>query len=157
MTLVTPWIEYCNQLEVLFAEDNDVRVDYNTEKNDIRLYVADAEKADALAKLLPSFKTFGNVTVTVTVVPPNENGEPNKFELIAKAFKGNNAVKLITNGSNPITSDMNFVVFRKKVVQYYNDNIGDYNGVKSTLYQDLAAEIFGEMFGVHYCTDINEE
>ena len=37
-----------------------------------------------------------------------------------------------------------YVVFEKEVVQYWNDNLGDINGLRSTLYQDLAKEIFAD-------------
>lgn len=48
-----------------------------------------------------------------------------------------------------------YVVFEKEVVQYWNDNLADYNGLTSTLYQDLAKEIFEDanLDGVYFCTD----
>jgi hypothetical protein len=52
------------------------------------------------------------------------------------------------------------VVFVPKVVQYYTDNLGDINGFRTTLYQELAKELFGESEltrGVYFCTDIIDE
>jgi hypothetical protein len=49
------------------------------------------------------------------------------------------------------------VVFVPEVVQYYTDNLGDINGFRTTLYQELAKELFGDSElsrGVYFCTDI---
>ena len=45
------------------------------------------------------------------------------------------------------------MLFDKTVVQYPNDDIGDYYKECSTLYQDLAKDLIGEEEGVHFCTD----
>ena len=50
-------------------------------------------------------------------------------------------------------NDFNFVVFVPEVVQFYNDDLGDINGLCSTLYQDLAKDLFGEEAGIYFCTD----
>ena len=49
-----------------------------------------------------------------------------------------------------------YVLFNKKVVQYYNDNIGDLNGIKSILAEDIARDIFVSRPGVFYCTNVAE-
>ena len=54
--------------------------------------------------------------------------------------------------SNPIT----YVVFVNEVVQYYNDNLSDIHGLRSTLYQEIAKDIFETRLGVYYCTDLPE-
>jgi len=48
--------------------------------------------------------------------------------------------------------DLTYVLFKNKVVQYFIDNIGDYNGMKSTLYEDIARDIFEDVDGVFFCT-----
>ena len=48
---------------------------------------------------------------------------------------------------------MTFIVFEKVVVQWFSDSIGDWYGLTSTLYQDLAKDIFGNIDGVYFCTD----
>ena len=49
---------------------------------------------------------------------------------------------------------MRYVLFKKEVVQYDSDDISDFHGVCSTLYQDLAKEIIGEDEGIYFCTDV---
>lgn len=51
-----------------------------------------------------------------------------------------------------------YVVFKNCVVQFFNDNLNDPHGIVSTLYQDIAAEIFADMpfpqdGGICFCTD----
>mgnify|MGYP006958177364 CR=1 FL=1 len=44
-------------------------------------------------------------------------------------------------------------MFENKVVQFYNDQMDDINGNKSTLFQDIAGDVFGYDHGVFYCTE----
>ena len=72
--LSSPWVNFYRELEALFAKDPEVKVVYDEEKNDVKLYVDNLAKADALAQLLPVERTFGNITITVTVIPANKEG-----------------------------------------------------------------------------------
>jgi hypothetical protein len=46
-----------------------------------------------------------------------------------------------------------FVRFQPEVIQFFHDDISDYNGNWSGLAQDIAREVFeGEYRGVHFCT-----
>lgn len=153
LELSAPWVIYYREVEELFKEDPEVRVVFDEEGPEVKLYVKSQEKADALTQLLPAEKKFGNVTLKVTVIPANQLGA-NKAVLVEKALKNNPAVSFITKAkydlfSNPIT----YVVFQNKVVQYYADNLGDIYGNCSTLYQDIAKDVLGSQDGVYYCTD----
>ena len=152
-----PWTLYYRMLEAMFAEDPEVKVVMDDDEPEVKLYVENSDKANALAELLPVEKEFGNVTLKVTVLLPNENA-PKKSSLIAKAFEGNPALKYICKAPN---GEMSFagtyVVFKNKVVQYFSDNLADIHGVTSTLYQDLAAELFGADNDIFFCTDVTDE
>ena len=155
---LSPWMDYVNKLEAFFAKDKDVIIDY-IEKEDtrvIKIKVNGQKKADALELLLPPVKTFGNVDVDLIVIPSNE--EETKASLIRAALEGNEAVNYIETTSPPFSSNpFTYVVFKKEVVQYWDDNLGDINGLTSTLYQNLARELFCEdewdSGGVYFCTD----
>ena len=153
--LVSPWVNYYRQIEALFSEDEDIKIVYDEDENEVKLYVRNAEKAAALTELLPVAKEFGNVKLLITVVPAN-----NKFATrswtIADAFAGNPIVNSINTIHGIMSNDITYVIFRKEVVQYYNDDLSDAHGVCSTLYEILAKEILGEMEGVYFCTDVNE-
>ncbi len=153
LNLSPPWCEYYNELEELFKEDPDIKIVFNENTDEIKLYVTGSEKADALTQLLPSEKYFGNVCIKIIVIPANPTNEMSPFELIQAAFKNNPIVSYFHSVDNPYAMQMDFVVFRNQVVQYYNDNLGDINGMRSTLYQDIAKEIF-ENIPVHFCTDV---
>lgn len=154
LTLSSPWVLLFHEIEAFFKEDDEVRVVLDKEENNyiIKLYVEDEEKADALAQLLPSEKQIGNIKVTIAVIPPNKLGA-SKLSLFQKAFKGNPAVAYTKSVDGLYNNTLNFIVFKNKVVQYYTDDLGDINHVRSTLYQDIAKELFGEHEGIFYCTD----
>lgn len=151
--IVAPWIEYANQVEALFKEDLDIMFSYDDEEKSITLRVNGGEKADALTQLLPAEKKFGNVAVTITVIPANVTAKP--IDLFQKAFNGNPAFSQIV--SMDAWGTLNFVVFKPKVVQYYNDAMFDLNGIKTTVYEDLAREVFDFNDGIFFCTERVEE
>lgn len=149
-TLSSPWVTFYRRIEAMFKEDPQIRVEYDEEENVVRLYVSNADKAEALAQLLPSGRTFGNVTIHIQVIPPNQVVK-SMTDLYRAAFSGNTAFSSIEERTGLF--DMKYVVFKKKVVQYHNDAINDINGNCSTLYQDLAKDIFGSDKGVFFCTE----
>ena len=56
---------------------------------------------------------------------------------------------VIASGSFCVLCDC---VFAKEVVQYWNDSLSDPYGKVSTLYQDIAKDIFEDTDGVMFCT-----
>ncbi len=51
------------------------------------------------------------------------------------------------------SNDISYILFEPKVVQFFNDDLGDLNGLRSTLYQDIAANVFEDAHeGVFFCT-----
>lgn len=154
-----PWYTYFANVKALFEEDPDVNVTYDDNKYDLKLYVNGVKKAEALSQLFPAKKSFGNVVMKITVIPANLKNEKSQIELFKDAFNGNAAVTNIVSGDNPLTSSMNYIVFKKKVVQYFNDNLGDINGNISTLYEDIARDVFmdSNTNGIFFCTDNKDE
>ena len=157
LNLSPPWDIYYRQISAMFAEDPEVLVVYDDVEMEIKLYVDNPYKADALGRLLPEEKSFGNVKIYITIVPSNkvtlpESNKANASD-IAKALEGNGAVYDIREVDEFTGYKITFVIFTKKVIQYFTDNIGDWHGLCSTLYQDLAKDVFGSIDGVYYCTD----
>lgn len=152
--LVSPWVDYYRQLEALFGDDPDIMINYKEDDNIITLWVDGMEKADALAQLLPTEKTFGNVTIRIEVVPANT--EPSKLELFRRAFEGNPAYSYALSIGGIASNDFNYLVFRNKVVQYPADNLNDINGNKSTLYENIARDVFDDPEGIMFCTDTEQ-
>ena len=55
------------------------------------------------------------------------------------------------------TNPVSYVIFEKKVVQFFNDDLSDAHGNMTTLYKDVAKDVLGEHHGVFFCTDNGEE
>jgi hypothetical protein len=116
------------------------------------------DKNAALQRLLPTEKKFGNITLKIIVDGPISNiAFPTQKDLFDTAFKGNPAYAYsVSPSADTWFFNMTYVVFKNCVVQFFNDNLNDCHGLISTLYQDIAAEIFEDanLNGVYYNTDV---
>jgi len=151
--LSAPWVTYYRKLEALFGKDPDIRIEYDEGEIEVKMYVENAAKADAIAQLLPTEKTFGSVVLKTTVIPANKP-TASRAALIATAFEGNPAYSYGMTIDGVSSNSFNYVVFKNEVVQFYNDQLNDINGNVSTLYQDIAKEVLGESEGIYFCTDL---
>lgn len=155
LNLSSPWVIYYKEVNVFFEKDSDVKVLYDDDKNEIKLYVSDSDKARALSELFPVEKAFGEVKLKITIIPANGASfgfRASNFPTIQTALKNNPIVDKIETVSGLFGYDLHYVLFKKEIVQYFTDNLGDYNGYCSTLYENIARDIFGDMVGVFFCT-----
>lgn len=165
LKLAPPWITYVNKLTALFGNDPEIKIVYDNDTCSVRLYVDNAKKASALIRVLPVEKIIGNVILDIEVIPANADDVigalPNQISnkaLFDVMFENNPVYayskEIIGVFNNPLT----YVVFKNRVVQFFNDNLNDIHGLISTLYQDIATEIFEEadLRSVFYNTDIEE-
>jgi len=146
-----PWITFLNEMKALFADDPEVKVVYDDNNITIKLYVDDLDKADALEKIMPAEKNFGNVLVKINVYPANHE-EDTAADLFARAFDGNPVVKY-THHAETIMGNFNYVVCRRDIIQFFNDQLNDINGNKSMLIQDVMNDVFGDKASAFFCTD----
>lgn len=151
MKLVSPWVNFYREIEALFAKDNEVKVMMDDDVPEVKIFVENARKAEAIAYLLPEEKDFGNVKLKITVVPAND-GIQSKFDAIQEAFLGNPALSYVWKAQTPF-GEFDYVVFDADVVQYFNDDMRDVNGNRSTLYQDIARDVIGEETNLCFCTE----
>lgn len=151
LKLVSPWVNYYREIVALFGDDPDIEIDFDEDNYTINMFVNGVEKTEAISELLPEEKVFGNITLRIHVFPSDK--EDTKIDLFRKAFEGNPAFSYAVSVSGVSSNDYNFVVFKNTVVQYYNDDLSDVNGNRSTLYQEIAKDIFEDHFGVYFCTD----
>lgn len=147
-----PWTIYVSEMTKLFEKDPEVEVEYVAEDKELKLYVESQEKAEALEKLLPAEESFGNVSIKITVIPANKLGDE-KEDLFSRAFKGNGAVAYIDE-INAKGFHAKYIVFKPEVVQFFNDDLSDIHGIESTLYENIAADIFKDRTGIFFCTDV---
>lgn len=162
LNLAAPWTIYYREVSALFERDSEVHVLLDEENYILKICVEDGIKADAITYLLPEEKVFGNIALKIEVIPANTlNNQRKKL----REFKFDNFKTVFENAfyKNPAfifseevylsTNTLCYVVFNKEVVQYYSDDLGSYFGLTSTLYEDLARDIFKDLDGVYYCTN----
>lgn len=153
--LSAPWDVFYREVNELFKQDDGIQVVYDEETKEIKLYVKSSSQASALNELLPTEMTYGNVTQKITVTPANgflfKSGKSaNRFR---DAFEGNPIISRIETVGDVFTNPITYVAFVNCVVQYFNDDLGDINGQCSTLYQEIAKNVFGNVDGIYFCTD----
>lgn len=161
LKLSPPWITYIHKLEALFDGDPLIAFNVDASKPQVVLSIGDGDKVAAISQLLPSEVKFGNITLKIIIdgVPSNRAFKSKK-ELFEVAFNRNPAFAYCIAPAEEgyYYVDFTYVVFKNCVVQFFNDNLDDPHGVVSTLYQDIAEEIFADapvlMSGVCYCTDV---
>lgn len=153
LKIAPPWITYYNEIEAMFGEDPEIKIEYNEDENVINMYVNGQEKADALTKLLPAEKNFGGVSIYTKVIPANK--EDALVDTFYKAFKGNPVFSFVKSVDGFMIPHVDYVVFARKIATFYDDNWQDVYGNRNFLYEDVARDIFEEAGndGVWFCTD----
>lgn len=149
-TMISPWVNFYREIEALFAKDSEVKVAMDDVVPEVKIFVDNSRKADAIAYLLPNEKVFGNVTLKIAVIPAND-GIKSKFDAIQEAFIGNPALSYAWQAKTPF-GEFDYVVFDADVVQYFNDDMRDINGNKTTIYQEIAKDVIGEDANLCFCT-----
>ena len=155
VSISSPWVEFARKVEKLFEKDPEIKTEYNEKQVNLIIRVDNTDKYEALKHFLPEMKDFGGQELLITIIPANENEKDDK-DYIKNLFKGNKSVVEIQDISGIMTPSMTFVSFVQEVVQYWNDNIGDLHGNRSTLFEQLAREVFEKTDGVFFCTDNNK-
>jgi hypothetical protein len=153
LNLSSPWMIHYHKLQAMFRDDPQVNVELNADNYEIKVYVSDADKAEALSKILKNSVDFGNITLKVTVIPPNYE-DIDLISLYKKAFEGNKA--FVEVKENPLLNRA-YTIFKGKVVQYFSDDLSDANQVCSTLYQYIAKDVFVERGGMNFSTEICDD
>lgn len=153
MKMSPPWIVYLEKFKKLFEQDPELHIMFDDDNMELIVRVDNQTKYEALRELLPYKVDFGNVIMNLTLIPANEMvGTKNAARLMNEAFKGNPVVDNIIEIPNVFTNTLTYVMFKKEVVQYWSDNLGDPHGNESTLYQEIAKDIITGVDGVSYCT-----
>lgn len=152
MNLSAPWYIYYQKLLQLFGDDPEIDMLIKDENNFI-IYVENVEKANALSKLLPPTKTFGNVEVNITIVPANKD-EQDILDVFEDAFKDNPNFVKTESFLTPRGDSIKAVVMAKKVAQYYSDDIKKPSGYTSALFEDIARDVFDDKKDVLFWTNV---
>ena len=149
--LSPPWNEYVSKITKLLGPDKEIKIDFNENERKLKLLVSNTDKRVALEYLLPSEIDFGGQKLTIIIVPSNE--EKNVQEYIKDLFNNNPSVRRIENVKGVFTNPMTYVEFKNETIQYFNDNLGDLHGNRTTVMEELAREVFDKLDGVFFCTE----
>ena len=160
VNLSSPWVQLYNQICAMFKNDKEVKVLFDEESHDISLYVDNDEKEEAIGYFLNQKRIYGNTSVTVRVIPSNNHGPKSVSlkDILCAAFSGNPSFSFAESYDTPF-GNHTFCVFKNEVIQYWCDNMFDLNGVKSTLMEDIAREVFNPevlIYELHFCTEMPE-
>ena len=150
LSVSSPWVTYVRKIEELFGDDPAIGIKYDNDSRTVTMHVDGSDKADAIARMIPGEVEFGNVKLKVSIVPSNDDSPE---AIVRKAFSGNPVVSSIETVEDcvPMFGGRTYVSFKPHVVQFFNDDMSDPNGVCSTLYQDIAREVL-DADGVSFCT-----
>lgn len=151
LQLSPPWVTFANEMKAMFEKDDSVRVVYDQQQSKINLYVESATKAEALGQLLVREATFGGVTVTVNVIPGNKVSD-NYVNRYATAFENNPALIDTKQVFSPF-GELNYIIWSGDPVQFFNDNLADYQGKKTILMEDVAKDVLAPVDNVFHCTE----
>lgn len=164
--LSPPWDTYASAVRAFFELDPDIEVSKCYECKDdegfdyaFNINCKTIEKFLALNRLMSHQAQFGNVSLKINIIDNTDNAENPYLDLFTTLFENNPRLKDIQSVSDPAGVVHNYIRFRPEVIQFYNDDLTDYNGNCTTLAEDIAYEIFGDNIdaSVNFCTASPDE
>lgn len=161
--LSPPWYSYQRQVLALFGGDPEVRVRdlHQVDQCNYTLFilVRNEVKARAIRALLPRTVEISNAHVTTRIFIPGEQCEvePSKqvceAQLLEDAFTGNPLFDRIdVHGYGNIK--WSYCIFKKEVLQFWNDDLSNFYGLHSTLAETIARDILTKEITVQFCTGV---
>ena len=165
LKIEAPWYEFQKKVKALFQNDTDIYVGDIYQPEDGKTHYAfdievlNHKKFLALDRALPKTREFGNVSLGITLFDvENGSGVDDAITLYKTIFEGNPALKDFKEAVDFTGTKHGFVRFKPEVIQFFHDDISDYNGNWSGLAQDIAREVFTQApAGIHFCTAAVDE
>ena len=160
LKLAAPWYTYQKKVKALFDRDPEIKVGDIILPEDGRadylfdIEIRNHEKFLALDRVFPKCVQFGNITLAINLYDEENSAEADDvLALYEKIFKGNPIVKDVRVAVDQTGTKHGFVRFQPEVIQFFDDDIYDYEGNWTGLAQDIAREVFAdETRGIHFCT-----
>lgn len=147
--LSAPWYTYHHMVVAMFGSDPEIKIrelgatgggEYS-----FIIHVKTTAKAEALKRLVIQHVPMGNLTINITILGPDENkvdaSNASSEEIINNAFSGN-PIFVRTENVEVMMFKMLYCIFKKEVIQFFNDDLTDYKRNYSGLAHDIAYEIF---------------
>lgn len=166
LCLAAPWTVYFRELKAFFQNDPEVDITFDESAAVVHVHCDSADKAKLLEKYLPEHVSFGHAALDIQVHEPlddrlteeeaTEIAERSVIDELSALFSGNQAFSYLKWVDNPGHYLVVYVVFKREVVSFFNDNVHDVRGFTSMLYEDLAEDIFVNREGIIFCTDTRD-
>ena len=141
----------------MFGRDPEVHVKDLAEIGECRysymILISDKEKAKAIKAILPQNVKMGNIEIDLAILGPDEDDidplDKSDSEIYEKAFSENPIFeKTAVRSFGPF--ETSYCIFKKEVIQFWNDDLYDYYGNYSRLASDIARELFNPS-EIQYC------
>ena len=117
------------------------------------MVINDEKKASAIKAILKNPVELGNTTVKAFIYDPNENEVHDlnglDIDVYQTAFSGNPIFEKTVLDQKGFYK-IGYCVFKKEVIQFWNDDLSDYLGNYSGLASDIARLILNSD-GVQFC------
>lgn len=158
LAIDAPWYTFQKKVKALFGLDPDIYVSevYEPENEDVdyafNIEVSNHEKFVALDRVIYGVKQFGNVSMAINLCDMEENDAHPGVELFETIFDGNPIMKDLKVITDHAGTDRVYVRFYPEVVQFFDDDLTDYNGNFNGLAEDIARDVFDETWSVNFCT-----
>lgn len=157
LNLSAPWYTYQKKIKALFERDPDIAVGelYPAEGGydyAFDVLVSNRQKYMALDRVLNRTKMFGSFALLVNLQDADQDSD-DAIELYKAIFDGNPIVRDIREAVDAAGVHHGFVRFQPEVIQFYNDDLSDYDRNWNGLAQDIAREAFDNVaHGISFCT-----
>ncbi len=155
--LSPPWYAYHRKVQAMFGRDPEVHVKDLAEIGECRysymILISDKEKAKAIKAILPQNVKMGNIEIDLAILGPDEDDidplDKSDSEIYETAFSENPIFeKTAVRSFGPF--ETSYCIFKKEVIQFWNDDLYDYYGNYSRLASDIARELFNPS-EIQYC------
>ena len=156
LKLSPPWDGHMNMLASFFKGDDRVRVGGGTNNRVGTIEVFDTKMYAALEQVLRKRLRFGNVTLTINLVPANgmkkPKGEMTDLAALKYVLSKNPAFAKFITRKTELGASV-YCLFRPVVLMWYNDNLCSPWKQSASVYELEAQTVFKDEIGVSYATE----
>lgn len=168
LQLSPPWTTYWREIQGLFLNDPQITVKELEKAEDgysFNIYVDDQAKYEALAAILKPVKEFGNVKVTIQIIPADASlkapeiapSVEDYLEFFATAFKDTGRVVGTQIVTTPTGTKIGYVITDAGIYQFFNDDLTTLYGWKTMTIEDMFRDVFSYDLGssvIYYSSEI---
>lgn len=156
--LSPPWYTYHRKVQALFMRDPQVHMkdlaQISGGNYSYMILVDDKAKAEAIKEILPQRVEMGGITIHADILGPDEDivalTKKSELEIYNTAFSGNPVFeKTLSTSYGPFAAS--YCIFKKEVIQFWNDDLSDYQGNYNGLAADIARELLKSEH-ISFCT-----